>query len=92
MEGCKQNGLAWVLNPWDDIFNEFDILQCGWTFIEQKINGDPVFAAAVMDAEKLAAGVSRSTDSLVHSLHLKDTLTVMYARFVRSDVGCERRL
>jgi hypothetical protein len=30
MEGCKQNGLDWVLNPWDDIFHEFAITQCGW--------------------------------------------------------------
>jgi len=30
MEGCKQNGMDWVLNPWDDIFHEFAITQCGW--------------------------------------------------------------
>jgi hypothetical protein len=28
-----------VLNPWDDIFHEFHITQCGWTFIEQKVDG-----------------------------------------------------
>ena len=30
MEGCKQSGLDWVLNPWDDVFHEFHITQCGW--------------------------------------------------------------
>jgi hypothetical protein len=54
IEGCKQNGLAWVLNPWDDMYHEFDILQCGWTWMEQKIAGDPALAAAVVDAERAA--------------------------------------
>jgi hypothetical protein len=54
IEGCNQNGLKWVLNPWDDIFNEFDILQCGWTYVEQQVKSDPVLAAAVVDAEKHA--------------------------------------
>jgi hypothetical protein len=38
----------WVLNPWDDIFHEFHITQCGWTFIEQKVDGNAALAAAVV--------------------------------------------
>ena len=54
MEGCSQAGLAWVLNPWDDVFAEFDILQCGWTYVELRVKGDPEVAAAVLDAERAA--------------------------------------
>ena len=36
--GCKQAGLNWVLNPWDNLFFEFDIVQCGWTWIELRVN------------------------------------------------------
>ena len=51
MEGCKQAGLNWVLNPWDNLFFEFDIVQCGWTWIELRVNCDAEIAAAVMEAE-----------------------------------------
>ena len=54
MEGCKQSGLKWVLNPWDDVYREFDILQRGWAWIEERVAGDPVVAAAVIDAEQHA--------------------------------------
>ena len=40
-----------MLNPWDDIFHEFHITQCGWTFIEQKVDGNAALAAAVVEAE-----------------------------------------
>ena len=50
LEGCAQAGMSWVLNPWDDRFFEYDILQCGWTWLEQKIDGDAQYAAAVVDA------------------------------------------
>ena len=51
MEGCKQAGLNWVLNPWDNLFFEFDIVQCGWTWIELRVNCNAEVAAAVMEAE-----------------------------------------
>ena len=51
VEGCKQNGLNWVLNPWDDNFEEFSIMQMGWTFIEKKCEGDPQLADAMVEAE-----------------------------------------
>ena len=54
MEGCSQAGLVWVLNPWDDVFAEFDILQCGWTYVELRVKGDPQVAAAVLEAERAA--------------------------------------
>ena len=37
--------------PWDDVFHEFHITQCGWTFIEQKVDGNAALAAAVVQAE-----------------------------------------
>ena len=50
-EGCKQAGMNFVLNPWDDVFHEFDIVQCGWHWIERRVNGDAEVAAAVLEAE-----------------------------------------
>ena len=55
MEGCRQNGLSWVLNPWDDLYHEFDILQCGWTWVQQQVRGDSQVAKAVLVATERAA-------------------------------------
>ena len=48
-------GLSWVLNPWDDLYHEFDILQCGWTWVQAQVRGDTQVAKAVLVATERAA-------------------------------------
>ena len=44
-----------MLNPWDDLYHEFDILQCGWTWVQAQVRGDTQVAKAVLVATERAA-------------------------------------
>jgi hypothetical protein len=67
LAACEIYELGWVVNPWDESFEPYDIAQHGWTFVQKNLAGtSPEMADAVLrgrNAAKIAVTAWRESHS-----------------------------
>ena len=55
LAACEIYELGWVVNPWDESFEPYDIAQHGWTFVQKNLAGtSPEMADAVLRGRNAA--------------------------------------